>query len=215
MSKIFHEIFNDERKKVFSKLAAFSDDGYLAGGTALALQLGHRVSVDFDVFTYKPLTTRIRSAIAKRFSLQQVHVNSSDQYTFTTSGNVEVTFVSFDYPLIGPLVPTPSISLASKPDIAANKANTLGLRAVWRDYVDLFWLMKEESISIDEIIVWAKQKHSTEFAEAQFLEQLVYFTDLTVTPIQFLRKRYSTDNIQSFLQNVVGSYLDTKKRELR
>lgn len=213
MSKIFLEIFDYERQKVFLKLAAFRNDGYLAGGTALALQLGHRVSVDFDVFTYKPVSPRLRSAIAKHFSIQQVHLNTSDQYTFTTNGNVEVTFVWFDYPLIQPLVPTPSILLASKADIAANKANTLGLRAVWRDYVDLFWLIKEESISIDEIIAWAKQKHLMEFVEAQFLEQLVYFNDLTVAPIHFLKKRYSTQDIQSFLQKVIGVYLDTRRKQ--
>lgn len=213
MSKIFLEILDDERQKIFSKLAVFRSDGYLAGGTALALQLGHRVSVDFDVFTYKPIGARLRSSVAKHLSIQQIHLNSSDQYTFATHENVEVTFVWFDYPLIQPLVPTPSISLASIEDIAANKANTLGLRAMWRDYVDLFWLMKEEGTPIDKIISWAKQKHPTQFVEAQFLEQLVYFTDLTVTPIQFLKKRYIAQEIQSFLQKTVDAYIDTRKKQ--
>lgn len=216
MSKIFLEILDPERQNVFRELAEFRGDGYLAGGTALALQLGHRVSIDFDVFTYKAVSTRLRSAIAKHFPIQQVHLNTSDQYTFTTRGNIEVTFVWFDYPLIRPLVPTPSLSLASIADIAANKANTLGLRAVWRDYVDLFWLMHEEGVALQDIVTWTKQKHPTQFVEAQFLEQLVYFADLTVTPIQFLRKRYNTPEVQSFLQKVVGDYLDTRKeQELR
>lgn len=213
MSKIFLEILDTERQKVFKQLAEFSKDGYLAGGTALALQLGHRVSVDFDVFSYKPLSTRLRSTIAKHFSIQQVHLNTSDQYTFTTYGNIEVTFVWFDFPLIRPLIPTPSISLASIIDIAANKANTLGLRAVWRDYVDLFWLIREEGTPLQDIIAWAKQKYPTQFVEAQFLEQLVYFTDLTVTPIQFLKKHYSTGDIQSYLQETVDTYLDTRREQ--
>lgn len=216
MSKIYLEILDPERQKVFKQLAEFRGDGYLAGGTALALQIGHRVSVDFDVFTYKPVSTRLRSAIAKHFSIQQVHLNTSDQYTFTTRENIEVTFVWFDYPLIRPLVPTSSVSLASIADIAANKANTLGLRAVWRDYVDLFWLLHEEGVALQDIITWAKQKYPTQFVEAQFLEQLCYFADLPVTPIQFFKKRYSTDDIQSFLQKVVRDYLNTKrKQELR
>lgn len=213
MSKIFLEILDTERQKVFKLLAEFRGDGYLAGGTALALQLGHRVSIDFDVFTYKTIGTRLRSKITKHFSIQQVHLNTSDQYTFTTDENIEVTFVWFDFPLIRPLVPTPSISLASIIDIAANKANTLGLRAVWRDYVDLFWLMREEGAPLQDIIAWAKQKYPTEFVEAQFLEQLVYFADLTVTPIQFSKKRFSTQDIQSFLQEVVDAYLDTRRKQ--
>lgn len=216
MSKIFLEILDPERQKVFKLLAEFRGDGYLAGGTALALQLGHRVSIDFDVFTYKAISTRLRSAITKHFSIQQVHLNTSDQYTFTTHGNIEVTFVWFDFPLIRPLIPTSSISLATIVDIAANKANTLGLRAVWRDYVDLFWLMREESTPLQDIIAWAKQKYPTQFVEAQFLEQLVYFADLTVTPIQFLQKHYSTGDIQSFLQEAVDAYLSIRKeQELR
>lgn len=213
MSKIFLEILDPKRQKVFRQLSTFSSHGYLAGGTALAMQLDHRVSIDFDVFTYKPISRRLRSAIAKHFSIQQVHLNTSDQYTFTTSENVEVTFVWFGYPLIRPLIPTLSLSLSSIADIAANKANTLGHRAVWRDYVDLFWLMKEENIAIDAITAWAKQKHPTEFVEAQFLEQLVYFQDLTAAPIQFLKKRYTTKEIQSFLNAAVGEYLLTRKKQ--
>jgi len=101
-------------------------------------------------------------------------------------------------------------------DIAANKANTLGRRAVWRDYVDLFWLLREEGVVLQDIIIWGKQKYPTQFVEAQFLEQLVYFADLTVTPIQLLKKRSSSQDIQSFLRKAVDSYLDTrKKQELR
>ncbi len=213
MSKIFLEILDPERQKVFKQLAAFADHGYLAGDTALAMQLAHRVSVDFDVFVYKPISTQLRSAIAKHVSIQQVHLNTTDQYTFTTRENIEITFLWFDYQLIRPLIPTSSLSLSSIADIAANKANTLGYRAVWRDYVDLFWLMKEERVAIDDIVTWAKQKHPTEFVEAQFLEQLVYFNDLTIAPIQFLKKSYITEEIQSFLGTTVDEYLLTRKKQ--
>ncbi|MBI5620897.1 nucleotidyl transferase AbiEii/AbiGii toxin family protein [Candidatus Gottesmanbacteria bacterium] len=214
MSKIFLEILDDERKSVFSQLAIYKNDGYLAGGTGLALQLGHRISFDFDVFTHKPIGTRFRSSIEKHFSIREVHVNSSDQYTFTTTGNIEVTFVWLESPLIRPLMTTSSLSLASMQDIAANKANTLGLRAAWRDYVDLYWIMHDQEAPIQDVIAWANQKYPREFVEAQFLEQLVYFNDLTVTPIQFIDKGPSTQEIQTFLKKTVSEYLEIRKQQI-
>ena len=50
MSKIYFKILDNDRMSVFDKLKAFQNEGYLAGGTALALQLNHRTSEDFDVF---------------------------------------------------------------------------------------------------------------------------------------------------------------------
>src|SRR3989344_241836 len=207
MSKIYLEIFNPEQKRVFTRLRDFREDGYLAGGTALALQLGHRVSVDFDVFSHQPLSRLLRSKITKHFSIKQVHLNTAEQYTFTTNDNTEITFVWFDHRLIEPLIPTVSISLASVADIAANKANTLGLRAVWRDYVDLYWLMREEKVALGDIIAWAQKKYPKEFVDVQFLEQLTYFDDLTVTPIEFIKKPYPDDEIKSYLQTTVKAYL--------
>jgi len=207
MSQIFPEILDDRRRQVFTELAAFQKDGYLAGGTALALQLAHRISVDFDIFTYNPITQTLRNRISKLIDISTVHVNSEDQYSFTSKNNIEVTFVWFDFKLLQPLIPTSSLALASIADITANKARVLGFRATWRDYVDLFWLIHVKGISIDQIIAWAKQKYPKEFVESQFLEQLIYFKDITVTPVQFIKQSYSTDEIQQELQQSVSAYL--------
>jgi hypothetical protein len=207
MSKIYLEILDTNRQQVFTELANFQKDGYLAGGTALALQCAHRISVDFDIFTYTPINQSLRNKVGKIFSITSVHVNSTDQYTFTSAGSIEITFVWFEVPLLLPLIPTSSISLASIADIAANKANTLGRRAAWRDYVDLFWLLYIQKIPLEQIILWAKQKYPKEFVEAQFLEQLVYYKDITITPVQFIKQSYSTEEIQNTLQITVSEYL--------
>lgn len=207
MSQIFLDILDENKKLVFTQLSAFQKDGYLAGGTALALQLAHRISFDFDVFTYKPISENLRNRVGKIFSITTVHVNSEDQYTFTSENGIEITFVWFGASLLQSLIPTPSLSLASIPDIAANKAHALGLRATWRDYVDLFWLIHVEHISLEQIIAWATQKYSKQFDAAQFLEQLIYFDDLTVTPVQFISQSYTTKDIQQSLKLTVPAYL--------
>lgn len=207
MSKIYLEILDKPRQTIFNKLSGFKNFGYLAGGTALALQIQHRKSVDFDVFINKPVNNYLRLKAKKVFGASLFYVNTTDQISFTTPENVNVTFVWYIYPPISPPTPTPSISLASINDIIADKAYTIGKRAVWRDYVDLFLLLKKEVTTLDKIIQLAKQKFAGEFNEALFLEQLSYFKDITVVPMDFIYPAPSPSEIQSYLESQVESYV--------
>jgi len=62
---LHYEALDAERNKVWRKLAEFKQAGYLAGGTALALQIGHRISYDFDVFCPKPVTALLARKITR------------------------------------------------------------------------------------------------------------------------------------------------------
>jgi len=186
MSKIHLELLDKKRQAIFYQLSHFKKSGYLAGGTALALQINHRRSVDFDVFVDKSISKNFKLKVKKIFGAVNFYVNSSDQISFNIEEGVGVTFVWYYYPRISSLVSTNSISLASVFDIAADKAETLGRRAVWRDYVDLFFLLKWKILSLEQIIKLAKKKFRGEFVETQFLEQLPYFADLQKTTIEFI-----------------------------
>src|SRR3990167_10548556 len=113
MSKIYLGLLDSARQKVFHQLRMFEQDGYLAGGTALALQLNHRKSVDFDVFVKKPIGSSLRRKIKTIFGDQPYEVNTTDQITFPLSVGIEITFLYYWYPHIRPLVLTTSLSLAS------------------------------------------------------------------------------------------------------
>ncbi len=63
MSKLYFEILNSKQQKVFAFLKEFSKLGVLGGGTALALQLKHRKSYDFDIFMAKSITKDLLSKI--------------------------------------------------------------------------------------------------------------------------------------------------------
>ena len=207
MSKIHLEILDKPRQIIFSKLYGFKNFGYLAGGTALALQIQHRKSVDFDIFINKPINNYLRLKAKTVFPASVFYVNTTDQISFTTTENVNVTFFWYIYPSLLPPTTTPSISLASVNDIVADKAFTIGKRAVWRDYVDLFLLLKKEIVTLNQTIQLAKQKFSGEFNEALFLEQLSYFKDVTVVPMDFIEPAPSSSEIQSFLETQVESYI--------
>lgn len=210
MSKIHLELLDKNRQKIFSLLSSFKNYGYLAGGTALALQINHRKSEDFDIFVNKSIDNNLRLKINQVFGSVNFSLNTTDQINLTTIEGVKITFVWYYFLTINPLVNTQSISLASIEDIAADKSITIGRRAVWRDYVDIFVLLKRNFLDLEKIINLAKEKFKGEFVESQFLEQLSYFNDLKIMPIEFVEKSYSEQEIKSFLEKEVIAYV--KKR---
>lgn len=207
MSKIYLEILDNERLIVFNKLRAFESEGYLAGGTALALQLNHRISEDFDVFVNREIDNKLRLKVKEIFGDIKFYVNSTDQISFITQNNVKVTFLWYYFRSLFPVVKTDSLSLASVNDISLDKAHTIGRRAVWRDYIDVFYLLKNNHVDLDKIVTMAGKKFKGEFVPTQFLEQLRYFDDIKTVPIEFVKNKYSDDEIKSYLLQAVKDYL--------
>ena len=139
MSKIYLDLLDENRKKIFSTLSIFKPLGYLAGGTALALQINHRISEDFDIFVNKAIDNNLRLKIKKTFGEVSFYVNTDDQISFETNNHVKITFLWYYFKPLKQFIDTDSLSLVSVDDIAADKAITIGRRAVWRDYVDIFF----------------------------------------------------------------------------
>lgn len=139
MSGIYFEILDEERQKVFLLLEQFKKEGYLAGGTALSLQINHRKSFDFDIFLKNPVNTRLRLAVLRIFEESKVSLDTEDQLSIRTRNAIGITFLWYPFPPLFPLTKTKHLPLASIRDIAADKAYTIGRRAVWRDYADTFF----------------------------------------------------------------------------
>ena len=209
MSKIYLEIFDQQRRETFQKLKTFGSKSYLAGGTALALQIGHRRSFDFDLFTPKPIGNSLRKQVRNIFGDVQYSHNTADQVIFETVENISVTFLHYWFSLLYGKIDTNSIPLASISDIVADKAHTIGRRAIWRDYVDVFYVLKQNLMNIEDIISDAQNKFKGEFVAEQFLEQLVYYDDIELVDIDWLKEEYDTKEIKSFLQEKVRAYVKT------
>jgi len=210
MSKIYLEILDKSRRATFEKLKNFSSLGYLAGGTALSLQIHHRKSFDFDIFIDKPLKRSLIKKCQQFFGGDNLKVirQNSDQITFISPENIKLDFVYYWHQPVLSLVKTAYINLASVLDISADKAASIGRRAVWRDYVDIFFLLKQDLVPLEKLIATAKKKFRGEFNELLFLEQLVFFKDLEMTKIDFIQKSYSEKQIKGFLKTTVRDYLE-------
>jgi predicted nucleotidyltransferase component of viral defense system len=207
MSELYLEILDPERKKVWEKLSAFKKYGILAGGTALAFQLGHRKSFDFDLFLPKSLSRQFFRRVLDVFGKNIItRVSTEDILLIKTPKNIEIHFVYVWYINLYPTINTDSLRLFSVPDIAADKAFTIGKRGQWRDYVDIFFLLKKKLFTLEKIIELAQKKYRPEFNPRLFLEQLSYYDDINNFKIEFLKESYPTSQIQSFLTQAVKNF---------
>lgn len=210
MSQLYiNDALRPASRLVFTKLAGFKKIGVLAGGTALALQLGQRRSFDFDIFTSKEIPEELAWEIKKVFGKIKVIKESETELTFFTARKIKITLFHYPFKPIYKVIKTHSISIFDWRDIAADKAYTLSRRPIYRDYVDIFFIIKKGR-KLEDIISNAQQKFGGLFSEKLFLEQLTYFGDLQDFKIEFLEKEYTPGEIKSFFEKVVEKYTKEK-----
>jgi predicted nucleotidyltransferase component of viral defense system len=148
---------------------------YLAGGTALALQIGHRRSVDLDFFSATEDVPTIRPALEEALaSFDTTLADSSWGNLVYLVNNVRVGFYGYGYQLIAPLVERESLKLASMKDIGLMKLDALLSRAARKDFYDLYFVCQE--IPLKSLLDLAPKKYpSVRDFETQVIKRLVYF----------------------------------------
>lgn len=172
-----HEILTDKQLELLPLLKQFRNTFGLVGGTALALHLGHRRSIDFDFCTSQPLhISSIRRTIVRFSPIQQVIRDEQEEYTILVQ-NVRLTFFHYPFPIRFTKRFDENIRLPNVLTLAAMKAYTLGRRAKWKDYVDIYFVMKQGH-SINAVVKEATRLFQSEFSEKIFRAQLSYFKDI-------------------------------------
>jgi hypothetical protein len=192
------EVLTEKGKEIFAQLNAFRDF-YLAGGTALALQIAHRRSVDFDLFTAEEIPVGLLAKVKRVFENSSVIVSVNDPGELTVfADDVKITFLHYPYPVVQDRVEEDGLSLLSIQEIAATKAYTIGRRGFYKDYVDLYFVLKGQYASLEEILAIAEKKYGADFNGRLFLEQLVYLDDIHDTEILFLQEPITKDQLAEF-----------------
>ena len=177
-------------------------DFYLAGGSALALYYGHRFSVDLDwfaeSFSYTPVFREKLSELGK------LSVESEGEKTFNGALNgVKISFFEYPYPLISPKVCyKDNIFLASRPDIAVMKLEVVARRGSYKDFVDLYFLLKE--YNLDQLLGFLRKKFAgVEYNETHLLKSLTYFEDASKSEFPEMIEQVSWKEVKDFLKNEV------------
>ena len=195
----------------------------LVGGTALSLQIGHRISTDIDLFTEEKLNKEEILNFVRKIDKNVEITNSSGvilQILFPSDDpekRLKVDFVNFEYPLLENLVNNEDgIRLISKNDISAMKMSATGTRGYEaRDFVDLYYLLKE--IPIENIVNNFKKKYNTENIQ-HYLRSMNYFDDVNEESwksIKMIYDRLSVKEVKDTLNYEVNKYweiiLDKKR----
>ena len=171
----------------------FSENFGLVGGTAIALQIGHRHSIDFDLFTNKPFSNfNIKKRISKYRKIKNVFKDEDGHYTFIIE-DVQFTFFYYPYKLNFSKKFEDIIKMPDILTLAAMKAFALGRRAKWKDYVDLYFIMKDYH-SLEEISEKARRIFGLEFNEKLFRSQLSYFQDINYKEKIIYLKGFEVDD---------------------
>jgi len=193
------EIFSKSQVELFPYIKKFQRSFYMVGGTAIALHLGHRRSIDFDLFTSKQLyKSRIKGKLLELPYSQVTLFEDFDQLHLSIN-SVKVTFFSFPYPIEHGVTIDKLISIPSLLTLASMKAFALGGRAKWKDYVDLYFILKDH-YSIEDIAKVATINFGQMFSEKLFREQLAFHKDINYSePIEYLTTPVPEEEIKNFL----------------
>ena len=151
---------------------------YLVGGTALALRLGHRISVDIDLFSDKAFDVQpVIGMLRDTFSIQSLE--TAQNTVRGEAGGIKLDIMSHRYPTIGTPATVDGIRMASLEDIAAMKLNAIANRGSKKDFWDYAELLN--LFSRDEMLGFFAEKYSDE--NVWYVEKsLSYFEDAEEEP---------------------------------
>lgn len=165
---------------------SFLAHNFLVGGTALALQMGHRLSVDLDLFTHEPFEAeRLLDALRDKYTVQALTVTNT--IFITVVEGIKVDCVRFKYPFAFPIMDSEGVRMADIRDIAPMKLDAVTKRGSKKDFFDMYYLF--ERFSPQQILTWYDQmfQHSTSL---HVIRSLTYFEDAEQTemPVVFDKK---------------------------
>lgn len=195
-------ILNLDQAKLLPLLEEFGAEFGLVGGTAIALQLGHRRSIDFDFFKTESFSTqKIQQRLRKLIKIDRILIDGQEELTLIAN-RVKLTFYLFPFPITFTEDFTSQIKLPSLLTLSAMKAVALGKRGKWKDYVDLYFLLHQFSLA--EVVKKSQQIFGTEFNEKLFRVQLSYYTDVDKTEtVDFLPGFAVTDaEVEKYLTKI-------------
>lgn len=201
MNTIHTEILTKEQEKLLPLLKDFSKDYYLVGGTAIALHIGHRKSIDFDLFTGKKVFPKIiRNKIQRKFKIDAILYEEEGQAHYIVN-KVKVTFYNYPFEIVPKEKIFKYIKIPDLLTLSAMKVFAISERNKWKDYVDLYYIFKKY-YTVAEVLKKAN-KLFPEYNDKMFFEQITYFNDIDYSEkIEYLNESPDDEKIKNFLKNL-------------
>jgi len=199
--------------KKLQKEAIFNDF-FLVGGTALALQIGHRVSIDIDLFSQHKLRVQeIAGYLKQNHSGKYQLLNTQSMIYQIMIEDIKVDFVQHPFELVEPVFNNNQIAYLGKKDIAAMKLHaieTSGDRA--KDFIDIYFLLKE--IPLEKMFEYYRIKYSTDnIFNAK--RSLSFFDDVpeeSWKEVRMIEQEISVPIVKNTILNAIHEFNKKKKR---
>ena len=181
---------------------------FLVGGTALSLQLGHRISDDIDLFTRDDINKeKIFDFLNKNFNGTYQINNIQNIVLQIIIDDIKVDFVKYDYGFIEDIKAEEGIIYLGKKDISAMKLMAIANRGDQaKDFIDIYYLLKE--ITVNDMFKYYKQKYKQKDINI-IKRSLIYFDDITDSnwsSVKLLNDKLSAEDIKYTIINEVNKY---------
>jgi len=174
---------------------------YLAGGSAVALHLGHRISIDLDFFT-------LQDDYAAESLTQQLraigHLDIQQQSRGTLIGllkGVRISFFSYPYPTLAEMAALDNVVVAHLLDIALMKLVAISQRGTKRDFIDLYFIC-QHGYRLDDLLRQIPEKYrAVSYSSYHLLRSLAYFADAEEDETPHMLVPFEWDHVKQFFED--------------
>ena len=203
---LHYETISSDTLNLFKRLASLDElsEARLAGGTALALQIGHRKSIDLDFFGHIDYSMDELKMAMESVSSDVQPINSTKTMRFYVVEGVKIDVVNYPYSWIDESVIEDGLTLAGIEDIAAMKLAAITNRGTKKDFIDLFFLLKKYSLSQMLDMYLKKYSDSQLFT---VLKSLVYFVDAESDPMPHMLQDVTWEEVKEKIIVSVNDFI--------
>jgi predicted nucleotidyltransferase component of viral defense system len=183
------------------------DNAYLAGGTACALQIGHRISVDLDFFT--PQEFDAEELVRSLKNIGEFKLDKQSWGTILGEfEKIKFSIFVYKYPVLFPFRSLVDINILDLRDIAAMKINAISTRGIKRDFIDLYFIC-QKGISLKETLSFYNRKYRTLASNIVHIQKsLVYFVDAEMTAMPKMLKKVAWEDVKRYFENEVKKLVE-------
>lgn len=200
-----------ETLELLKKLMKISElqDFFLVGGTALALQIGHRISVDIDLFTQNDFSTaKLFGTLNSKFQLthktEDINTLNINIVADKAENKVKVDFIKYAYPLLNPIIETEGIRMLSIEDIIPMKLSAISGRGSKKDFYDIYYLLGQYSLKQMFDLFEQKFVNANKF---HVIKSLTYFEDAEIEPNPITIEKTNWVKIKKAITTHVNEYI--------
>ena len=202
---MIEDVLPQKALNLIDKLVIQLDTFYLAGGTALAMQLGHRISEDLDFFVDRAFDAE---ALKNRILPDKVSSIRPGTLHCVKEG-VRLSFLFYDVPLCFPPRLWRGMKVASWQDIVAEKIKTMSQRGAKKDFYDIYAVIMLKSDIREACTLFLKRFGHTDINLYHVLKSLVYFEDAEEDPHPTIlknNKEWGWDSVKRFFETHVKDF---------